>query len=83
MSVVGGEQPSLLLGGNNILPGESAILYGSGTATSVYVAPSATIASWDKFFAAESAAVKGWRKTTSFGILLQVVSVALLGQLYM
>ncbi|KAI0695231.1 Alpha/Beta hydrolase protein [Cytidiella melzeri] len=43
--------PPVLMGPNNVLPGGSAILYGSGKATSVYVAPSATIAAWNTFFA--------------------------------
>ncbi|KAL5512897.1 hypothetical protein ACEPAH_3295 [Sanghuangporus vaninii] len=42
-SVVGGEDSSHLM--DDILPGESATLFGSGTVTSVFVAPSATIAS--------------------------------------
>ncbi|KAL5492094.1 hypothetical protein ACEPAI_3541 [Sanghuangporus weigelae] len=33
----------------DILPGDSAILFGSGTTTSVFVAPPATIASWEAF----------------------------------
>ena len=98
-NVVGGEDPSLLVGENNILPGESAILFGSGTATSVFVAPSATIASWEAFFAsvqsAEAAAASGTNgaanpSSTSAGLkgcsvmprsvlLLQAVSVALVG----
>ncbi|EJD07265.1 alpha/beta-hydrolase [Fomitiporia mediterranea MF3/22] len=53
--VVGGEGASSLVVGD-ILPGVSGILYGSGTATSVYVAPSATIASWEAFFASAQAA---------------------------
>lgn len=51
LTAVGGENPSLLLGANNILPGESSILFGSGTATSEFVAPSATIEAWQTFFA--------------------------------
>ena len=47
-SVVGGEDSSILKG--NVIPGQSGILYGSGTATSLYVAPSETIAAWENFF---------------------------------
>jgi carboxypeptidase D len=54
-TAVGGENPSLLLGPNNIYPGRKGILYGSGTATSLYTAPSATIASWEAFFASKVA----------------------------
>ena len=50
-TAIGGEDPSILQGAYNILPGETSILYGSGSATSYYVAPSATIASWNSFFA--------------------------------
>ncbi len=53
---VGGEDPSILIGPNNILPGETSILFGSGTRTSFYAAPSATIASWNSFFATVAAA---------------------------
>lgn len=56
-TVVGGEDPSLLLGPDNILPGDTVpILFGSGTATSDTVFPSATIEAWSKFF--ESAVVE-------------------------
>ncbi|KAI0695227.1 alpha/beta-hydrolase [Cytidiella melzeri] len=55
-TAIGGEDPSLLIGPNNILPGESAILYGSGTATSLFMAPSATIAAWNSFFASVATA---------------------------
>ena len=47
-SVVGGEDSSILKG--NVIPGQSGILYGSGTATSLYIAPSETIAAWESFF---------------------------------
>jgi carboxypeptidase D len=50
---IGGEDPSLALGPYNILPGRKEILYGSGTATSWYIAPSATIAAWEAFFASD------------------------------
>lgn len=53
---VGGEDPSILIGPNNILPGETSILFGSGTRTSFYAAPSATVASWNSFFATVAAA---------------------------
>ncbi|KAL5537214.1 hypothetical protein ACEPAF_1037 [Sanghuangporus sanghuang] len=62
-SVVGGEDPLLLVG--DILPGESAILFGSGTATSVFVAPSATIASWEAFFASVQSADAAAASATS------------------
>jgi hypothetical protein len=48
-STIGGEDPSFLLGANNILPGESSILFGTGTATSEYIAPSASIDAWRRF----------------------------------
>ena len=47
-TTVGGVDPSLLPG--DVLQGQSSILYGSGTATSEYLAPSETIASWEAFF---------------------------------
>lgn len=50
-TAIGGEDPSILLGTYNVLPGETSILYGSGSRTSYYVAPSASIASWNSFFA--------------------------------
>lgn len=49
-SVVGGDGATSLLVGD-ILYGQSSILYGSGTATSLFAYPSATIASWEKYFA--------------------------------
>ncbi|THH11307.1 hypothetical protein EW145_g733 [Phellinidium pouzarii] len=55
VSVTGGEGASSLLVGN-ILPGRVSVLYGSGTATSEFSYPSATIAAWDKFFASAQAA---------------------------
>ncbi|KAI0083861.1 Alpha/Beta hydrolase protein [Irpex rosettiformis] len=48
---IGGENLSLLLGPNNILPGETSILFGSGASTRFYAAPSATVASWNDYFA--------------------------------
>ena len=79
VSVVGGEDPSLLVGG--ILPGESAILFGSGTATSVFVAPSATIASWDAFFASvQSAGAAAAASGTSGAIDPSVTSAGLKGR---
>ncbi|KAI5119135.1 hypothetical protein M0805_005741 [Coniferiporia weirii] len=56
-SVVGGEDPSLLVG--DILPGEWAVLFGSGTATSELLYPSATIAAWETFFASVQSASAG------------------------
>ena len=53
-SVVGGEDSSILKG--NVIPGQSGILYGSGTATSLYVAPSESIAAWESFFSTVVAA---------------------------
>lgn len=47
-SVEGGEGASSRLVGD-ILPGQSSILFGNGTATSFFTFPSATIASWDKY----------------------------------
>ncbi|KLO10086.1 alpha/beta-hydrolase [Schizopora paradoxa] len=47
-SVVGGEGAASRLVGD-ILPGQASILFGNGTATSLFKAPSATIASWDKY----------------------------------
>ncbi|KAL5492153.1 hypothetical protein ACEPAI_3600 [Sanghuangporus weigelae] len=55
-SVVGGEDPSLIVGDTGAIPGQASILYGSGTATSVYIAPSASIASWDGFLSDVAAA---------------------------
>ncbi|PAV20228.1 alpha beta-hydrolase [Pyrrhoderma noxium] len=49
VSVTGGEDSSLIEGLRNILPGESAILYGSGSATSTFVFPSETISAWENF----------------------------------
>ncbi|KAK7039320.1 carboxypeptidase [Favolaschia claudopus] len=45
---VGGDDPELA---SNILPGNSAIFYGSGTTASSTVAPEATIAGWNSFIA--------------------------------
>lgn len=50
-SVIGGEDDSLLRGGNNVLPGQTGILYGSGTATSLFVYPASTIGAWETFIA--------------------------------
>lgn len=48
-SVVGGEDPSLRT--DHALAGQTGILAGSGTATSLFFYPSATIAAWNSFFA--------------------------------
>ncbi|KLO06645.1 alpha/beta-hydrolase [Schizopora paradoxa] len=48
-NVVGGEGASSLLVGD-ILYGTSSILFGNGTSTSLFAYPSATIASWEKYF---------------------------------
>ncbi len=77
-TAVGGENPSLLLGPNNILPGEVSIIVGSGTGkTSRYAAPSATIASWNSFFAsvvasesAAAASASAGEHATSDGVRL-------------
>ena len=53
---VGGENASLLLGPNNVLPGETSILFGSGSSTAFYAAPSAQVASWNTYFAGVIAA---------------------------
>ncbi|KZT24766.1 alpha/beta-hydrolase [Neolentinus lepideus HHB14362 ss-1] len=45
-SIVGGEVATLA---GDYLPGGLEIFYGSGTTQSTYVAPSATIAAWEKF----------------------------------
>lgn len=50
-TVVGGEDPSLIKGPYNILPGETSILVGSATVTSYYVPPTATVAAWNAYFA--------------------------------
>ena len=47
---IGGEDPSLLQGPHNILPGREAILFGEGTATSEFIAPTATVEAWNSFF---------------------------------
>ena len=47
-TTVGGIDPGPI--SRDILPGQSSILYGSGTATSECLAPSETIASWEVFF---------------------------------
>lgn len=53
VTVIGGEDPSLLIGPNNILPEWTVpVVYGSGTATSNYVAPSSIVEAWSEFFAA-------------------------------
>ena len=54
-TVVGGEDRSLLVGDTGALPGQVSILYGSGTATSLYIAPSETIASWNSFLSSVAA----------------------------
>lgn len=48
-SVNGGEEPSLLR--DHILEGQSGILVGSGTATSLFFYPSSTIAAWESYIA--------------------------------
>ena len=48
---MGGEDPSLLVGVSGAIPGQEGILYGNGSATSLYVAPSETIEAWDEFLA--------------------------------
>ncbi|KLO07455.1 alpha/beta-hydrolase [Schizopora paradoxa] len=48
-SVVGGEDKTLLIG--DVLPGQTEILYNSGTVQTTQVYPSATIAAWDTFIA--------------------------------
>lgn len=48
-SVVGGEDPSLRT--DHVLAGQTGILAGSGTATSLFFYPSSTIAAWNSFFA--------------------------------
>ena len=49
-TTVGGIDSSLLP--DDILQGQSSILYGSGTATSEFLAPSESIASWESYFSA-------------------------------
>lgn len=51
VTVVGGEEPSLLVGPHNVLPGDSApVIFGSGSATSELLFPSATVEAWSAFF---------------------------------
>jgi len=57
-SVVGGEGASTQLVGD-ILYGQSSILFGNGTATSLFTYPSATIASWEKYFSSVVKASSG------------------------
>ncbi|KAI5120253.1 hypothetical protein M0805_004589 [Coniferiporia weirii] len=52
-SIVGGTDPTVLQG--DVLPGQESILFGSGTATSLFVAPSATIAAWESFYSTAAA----------------------------
>ena len=47
-SVVGGEDPNLRVG--DILPGTPGILAGSGTATSLYFGPTASVEAWNVFY---------------------------------
>lgn len=49
-TIVNGDDAADLLQGD-ILPGQSDLTVGSGTATSTIVYPSATIAAWESFFA--------------------------------
>ena len=55
-SVVGGEDLSLFVGDTDAIPGQVSILYGSGTATSLFIAPSESIESWDNFLSSVAAA---------------------------
>ncbi|KAI0339252.1 alpha/beta-hydrolase [Trametopsis cervina] len=66
-AAVGGEDPSLLIGPNNVLPGETSILYGSGTATSFFAAPTATIDAWNSYFATAASRSGAAPSTTSGG----------------
>ena len=66
-TAIGGEDTSLLVGPNNILFGEDSILYGSGTRTSYYAAPSATIASWRSYFASVVASESAAAATATGG----------------
>ena len=66
-TVIGGEDSSLLVGPHNILFGEDSILYGSGTRTSYYAAPSDTIASWRSYFASVVASEMGTSATATGG----------------
>ncbi|KAL4265511.1 Carboxypeptidase [Pleurotus pulmonarius] len=50
-SVVGGEDPALTAG---VLPGQKEIYVGKVTTSSTFVFPSATIAAWDSFMAAQT-----------------------------
>lgn len=52
-TVIGGEDPQLA---GDIIPGNSAIFYGSVTTESSAVAPSASFASWASFLATVTAA---------------------------
>jgi carboxypeptidase D len=54
-TVVGGEDPQLA---GDIVPGNSAIFYGSATTASSSLAPSATFASWASFLATATAVPK-------------------------
>ncbi|EJD07280.1 alpha/beta-hydrolase [Fomitiporia mediterranea MF3/22] len=55
-SVVGGEDTSILVGDTGAIPGQISILFGSGDATSLYVAPEETRAAWDSFLSSVAAA---------------------------
>ena len=67
-TTVGGVDPALVPGG--ILPGQSSILYGSGTATSEYLAPSEMIASWEAFFSSIVAAETPGATVTNGPVLM-------------
>ncbi|KAF8141830.1 Alpha/Beta hydrolase protein [Boletus edulis] len=48
VAVIGGEIPSL---GNDIIPGQAGIYYGSATTASTYFFPTATVEAWNEFTA--------------------------------
>ncbi|KAJ7210524.1 alpha beta-hydrolase [Mycena pura] len=55
-AVVGGEAAPLVGIDGDIIPGTDGIVYDTGTATSTFVYPSATIAAWNKFIRSQSQA---------------------------
>ncbi|KAJ7250537.1 Alpha/Beta hydrolase protein [Mycena haematopus] len=62
--VVGGEDSPLV---GDILPGSNGIVYDSGTATSTFVYPEATIAAWNTFMRGQSGTLKAARAAAAAG----------------
>ena len=74
-SVVGGEDKTLLVG--DVLPGQTEILYNSGTVLMTHIYPSATIAAWESFIAKQHPSDSGSSSALVFpnGFLFEIALV--------